>query len=136
MASNRIRGNSRRCIVFLDTSAIFMIFERNIRLEEELTRLLASYEIFILQSVINEISILKEQGSEKQKKLAKLAVQFIKRYPIFTESNYNNADQALLHEAMLQSAIVVTNDVALRKELHKNSLRSICLRGKNHLMLE
>ena len=113
-----------------------MIFERNIRLEEELDRLLSSYEIFILQSVFDEILMLKEQGSEKQKKLAKLAVQLIKRYPIFKESNHNTADKALLHEAMLQSAIVVTNDVALRKELHKHSLKSICLRGKNHLMLE
>ena len=135
MASDRIRRNPKRCIVFLDTSAIFMVFEHTIRIENELTRLLGSFEIFILQSIYNEIIKLQEDGSEKQKQLAKLSLQYIKRYPIFDDT-VKSADLALIDEAIKHNAIVITNDVELRKQLKKNHVQCICLRGKNQLMLE
>jgi uncharacterized protein len=135
MASNRIRRNSKRLIIFLDTSAIFMIFELTIRIEEELTRLLGIYEIFILRSVYNEIVQLQKHGSEKQKRLAKLALQYIQRYPLFDDM-VKPADDALVNEAKKIDAIVFTNDVVLRKRLKKNNIKCICLRGKNQLMLE
>jgi len=71
MASDWIRRNSRRRIILLDTSAIFMIFENSIRIEDELNRLLGSYDIKIIQEIFNEINLLKEKGSGKQKLLAK-----------------------------------------------------------------
>ena len=90
MASDWIRRNSKRRIVLLDTSAIFMIFENSIRIEDELNRLLGSYDIRIIQEIFNEIIFLKEKGSGKQKLLAKTSLSFIKRYEIIPCEKDNN----------------------------------------------
>ena len=68
MAPNRIRGDSGRRFVILDTSAIFMVFEYSIDVEQELTRLLGVYNIIIPSAVVDEINILLIEGSGKQKK--------------------------------------------------------------------
>ena len=135
MASDWIRRNSRRRIVLLDTSAIFMIFENSIRIEDELNRLLGSYDIKIIQEIFNEINLLKEKGSGKQKLLAKTSLSFIKRYEIIPCEKGNTVDDALLMTAKSISAIVVTNDKELRKKLVNEGIQTICLRGKNQLMI-
>ena len=135
MASDWIRRNSKRRIVLLDTSAIFMIFENLIRIEDELNRLLGSYDVRIIQEIFNEINFLKEKGSGKQKLLAKTSLSFIKRYEILPGERGNTVDDGLLMTAKSISAIVVTNDKKLRKKLLNEGIQTICLRGKNHLMI-
>ena len=135
MASDWIRRNSKRRIVLLDTSAIFMIFENTIRIEDELDRLLGSYDIRIIQEIFNEINFLKEKGLGKQKPLAKTSLSFIKRYEIIPGERGNTVDDGLLMTAKSISAIVVTNDKKLRKKLLNEGIQTICLRGKNHLMI-
>jgi len=135
MASDWIRRNSKRRIVLLDTSAIFMIFENSIRIEDELNRLLGSYDVRIIQEIFNEINFLKEKGSGKQKLLAKTSLLFIKRYEVLPGERGNTVDDSLLMTAKSISAIVVTNDKELRKKLLNKGIQTICLRGKNHLMI-
>ena len=135
MASDWMRRNSKRRIVLLDTSAIFMIFENTIRIEDELDRLLGSYDVRIIQEIFNEINFLKEKGSGKQKLLAKTSLSFIKRYEILPGERGNTVDDGLLMTAKSISAIVVTNDKKLRKKLLNEGIQTICLRGNNHLMI-
>ena len=123
-------------MVLLDTNALFMIFEQNIRIEDELQRLLGSFDIFIIQQIYDELIFLQRKGTGKQQKLAKTALSFIKRYPLIEGIQKDSVDDSLFHTAMDLSAIVVTNDGELRKKLKINGLKNICLRGKNHLMLE
>lgn len=136
MASDWIRGNSKRRIVLLDTSALFMSFEHTLDVEKELVRLLGSYEIQIIRKVFDELHILKEKGSGKQQLLAKTALSFIKRYNVVEGISAGNADESLLATAQQLSAVVVTNDKELRRKLKKNGVQTICLRGKNYLMME
>ena len=136
MASNWIWGNSKRQIVLLDTSAIFMVFENTIDLEKELNRLLGSYEIFIIHNVIEEINILKEKGSGKQKKLSKVALQFIKRYKIIEGVKHKGVDESLIQIALEKKALVLTNDKELRKRLRNNNIQTIFLRSNNYLMMD
>lgn len=136
MASYRIRGNSKITPVFLDTNAIFMIFEFSLNLESELTRLLGSFSIKIPIAVSHEIETIKKRGKGKQKKLAKPALQFIQRYPIYDHPMYNNADDALFYEAGKVNAVVVTNDLDLRNRLKEKQIPRIFLRGKHQLVLE
>jgi len=136
MASDRIWGNPKRVRVLLDTNALFMIFEQNIRIEDELQRLLGSFDICIIQQIYDELIFLQQKGTGKQQKLAKTALSFIKRYPLIEGIQKESVDASLLHTAMDLSAIVVTNDVELRKKLMRTGLQTIFLRGKNHLMLE
>ncbi len=57
MASDRLRGNSASKIVVFDSSAILMLFEYSINLEEELIRLLGNYEIVVPSKIVEELKI-------------------------------------------------------------------------------
>jgi len=136
MASDRVWRNSKKKIVLLDTNAIMMMFEFHINIDSELTRLLGSYQIFVPQRVLKELEVLSTKGRGKQRRLAKASLKLIDRYeclPGFTELD---GDDAVIAAAEKFSAIVVTNDRELRSRLREKSLRSIFLRGKDHLMLE
>jgi hypothetical protein len=136
MASNRLRGNSNVTPVFLDTNAIFTIFEFPIDLEGELTQLLGSFTIFVPRAVSREIEFIQKKGKGKQKILAKPALQFIKRYSVWDHPKYDTADDALLYEAEKNNAVVVTNDSELRDRLKERKIPRIFLRGKQRLVLE
>lgn len=136
MASNRIRGDSGRRFVILDTSAIFMVFEYSIDVEQELTRLLGVYNIIVPSAVVDEINILLEEGSGKQKKLAKMALTFISRFRVEDIGEGKTVDDIILSAAEELSAIVVTNDRELRRRLKKQNLNQIFLRQKQYLKME
>jgi len=55
MASNRIWRDKK---IILDSSALMMVFEFNIDIEEELDRLLGRYHILIPRNVVDEIDFL------------------------------------------------------------------------------
>jgi rRNA-processing protein FCF1 len=135
MASDWVRGDNKRRIVLLDTSAIFMIFEHSIRIQDELDRLLGLYEIKIIQDVYDEIYSLYISGTGKQQVLAKTALSFIKKFSIISNTSKKTVDDTLFHTALSLSAIVVTNDRNLRMKLLDHGIDTICLRGKNHLMM-
>ena len=136
MASHRIWGDSDITIVLLDTNAIFMIFEFSIDLESELTRLLGSHKIYIPESVVNEIEIIREKGKGKQKKLANPALQFIKKFPILVHSEFDSADDSIVQIASEHDAVVVTNDKELRNRLTEKNVSRVFLRGKQQLVFE
>ena len=136
MASHRIRGNSNVTLVFLDTNAIFTIFEFSIDLEKELTRLLGSYVIKIPEVIVQEIETIASKGKGKQKILAKPALSFIKKYPVLPHSSFDNADDAILHLASELDVVVVTNDKKLRERLKENKVSLVFLRGKQQLVFE
>lgn len=136
MASDRLRGNSNVTPVFLDTNAVFTIFEFSLDVESELSGLLGSFTIYIPLAVVHEIEIILENGKGKQKFLAKPSLQFIKRYSIWNHPKYDTADDALLYEAEKNGAVVVTNDGELRNRLKEQKIPRIFLRGKQRLVLE
>jgi rRNA-processing protein FCF1 len=136
MASHRIRGNSNVTLVFLDTNAIFTIFEFSIDLEDELTRLLGSFIIKIPEAIVHEIEAIASKGKGKQKILAKPALSFIKKYPMLSHSCFDNADDALVHLASELDAVIVTNDKDLRERLKEKKVAIVFLRGKQQLVLE
>lgn len=136
MASDRLRGNSNVTPVFLDTNAVFTIFEFSLDVESELSGLLGSFTIYIPLAVVHEIEIILENGKGKQKFLAKPSLQFIKRYSIWDHPKYDTADDALLYEAEKNGAVVVTNDGELRNRLKERKIPRIFLRGKQRLVLE
>ena len=82
MASNRIWRNKANKIVIFDSSAIMMLFELSIDLENELKRLLGLYKIIVPEPIKNELEFLSENANGKQKRIAKPSLQLIKKYEI------------------------------------------------------
>ena len=133
MAFNRLRRNREKTVI-LDSSAIMMLFEFSIDLEDELTRLLGRFHILVPSPIIEELKFLSEQGIGKKRLNAKAALKLIKRYEIADEKG--TGDDSVLLLAQKLNGVVVTNDRDLRKKVKKSSLQTIYLRGKNRLVLE
>ena len=138
MASDRIRGDRKRKAVILDTNAILMLFEFQINLEDELTRLIGKYRIIIPRRILEELEYLSKNGTGKQKIIAKPALELVKqkKYKILDKDVSGDVDEVVFFLAKELQGIVVTNDRELINNLKKASLNVVYLRGKNRLVLE
>ena len=134
MASNRLREDRNGKAVILDSSAVMMLFEFSIDLEDELTRLLGKFHIVVPRPIFEELKLLSEKGKGKKKLIAKPSLELIKKYEIVNAEG--NGDDAVLNLAKKFNGIVITNDRELRKRVKESSLQTIYLRGKSRLVLE
>jgi len=134
MASNRLREDRNGKTVILDSSAVMMLFEFSIDLEDELTRLLGKFRIIVPSPIVEELKLLSEKGKGKKKLIAKPSLELIKKYEIVDEGG--NGDDAVLMLAKKLNGIVITNDRELRKRVKESSLQTIYLRGKSRLVLD
>ena len=134
MASDRLWRNPQEETVILDSSAIMMLFEYSINLEDELTRLLGKVKILIPKPIVDELIFLSENGKGRKKRLAKPALELIKNYKIIESEG--TGDDSVLFLAKRLHAVVVTNDKELRNRIKEESLKTIFLRGKKRLVLD
>ncbi len=134
MASDRIRENSASKIVVFDSSAILMLFEYSIDLEQELARLLGLYEIVVPFKIVEELRIMYEKGKGKQKQIAKPALKLIENYKIINDDS-EKADDAVLNIAKKLNGIVFSNDKELKKRAKKEKIKTIFMRNKKYLMI-
>jgi hypothetical protein len=134
MASNRLRENSTSKIVVFDSSAILILFEYSIKLEQELVRLLGNYEIVVPSKIVEELKILNEKGKGKKKQFAKPALKLVKNYKIVIDTS-KNADDAVLNIAKKLNGVVFSNDKELKKRAKKEKIKTIFMRNKKYLMI-
>ena len=134
MASNRLRRDREEKIVILDSSAIMMLFEFSIDLEDELTRLIGRFHVLVPVPIVEELKFLANHGKGKKRLTAKPALELIKKYEIVDERG--TGDDSVLFLAQKLNGIVVTNDRGLRKRIKDLSLQTIYLRGKKRLIIE
>jgi len=135
MASDRLRQYRNEKIVILDSSAIIMLFEFSIDLEDEITRLVGKHHTIVPKPVFNELEFLSEHGTGKKKIFAKASLKLIERYDIVDVSS-NNADDGVFLLAKKINGIAVTNDKELKNRLKEESIPVIFLRSKKKLVME
>ena len=135
MASDRLRRDRNEKIVILDSSAIIMIFEFSIDLEDEITRLVGEHHTIVPKPVFNELEILSERGKGKKKIFAKASLKLIKRYEV-VDILSDNADDSVFLLTKQTNGIAVTNDKGIKKRLKEISLPVIFLRSKKILVME
>ena len=134
MASDRLWGDRKEITVILDSSAVLMLFEFSIDLDDELNRLIGKHHVILPSPIVEELRFLSEHGKGKQRQNSKAALELIKRYEIIDETG--NGDDSVLLSAQKHGGIVLTNDRELRKRAKAAFLQTIYLRGKNRLALE
>lgn len=135
MASNRIWEYRDKKTVILDSSAIIMLFEFQINLEDELTRLIGRYDIIIPRPIIDELTILSKHGKGKKRIYAKASLKLIERYKV-VDSEEKNGDDSVFSLAQHLNGIVVTNDKELKIRLKNISMPVVFLRAKKKLVLQ
>ena len=136
MASNRLRGNRKEKTVILDSSAIMMLFEFSIDLDDELNRLLGKHKVVVPKPVVNELQFLSQNSKGKTRYKAKASLELVKKYETVKLDVDLKADDAVFKSAEHLDGIVVTNDIGLKKRLRAANLHVVFLRGKKKLVLE
>jgi len=113
--------------VILDTNSLLLPFEFKINLEDELTKLIGTFEILVPSTVFDELKKIKTQH-------AKPALHLAMKYKKL--SSKKKGDEAIFDLALKLNAIVVTNDKELRRRLKKKGLKTIYLRQKSYLAMD
>ncbi|MDS0476467.1 DUF188 domain-containing protein [Natrinema sp. 1APR25-10V2] len=124
-----------RTRVALDTSALMMPVELDVRLFDELERLLDDYEPTIPQAVLEELRRLSEKGGEEGT-AANVGHDLATERCLAVDTKASYADDALV-ELAREGAVdyVVTNDRPLRDRVLEASIPVIALRGRNKLAI-
>lgn len=125
--------------VIVDTNALMMPVELDVRLFDEIERVLRSHtddiEVLVPQPVIEELRRLSNKGGEEGIAASvghDLATD--RCVPISTEVSY--ADDAVVELAQEGTAdYVVTNDQALQERILSTNVPIISLRGTNKLAI-
>ena len=135
MASNRLWGNRDTKVVVLDTSAILMLFEFSIKLDDELTMLVGKNRMILPKQVVKELKLLSTRGDGRKASFAKASLNMLKNFDV-EDIEAEDADSSVLNLAKKYDGIIVTNDRELRKRAKEEKLSVVYLRGMGKLVLE
>ena len=121
--------------VALDTSALMMPVELDVRLFDELERLLDGFEPVAPQAVIEELRRLSEKGGTEGT-AANVGHDLATERCLVVDTEASYADDALVELAREGTVdYVVTNDRPLRDRVLEANRPVIALRGRNKLAI-
>lgn len=113
--------------VVLDTNALLMPFEFRMNLDLELANLFGEFEAYVPGPVIGEL----KRSESKHSKAALMLAGKYERYETSTQG-----DAGVIEAAKALGAVVVTNDMVLRRKLRKEGVRAVLLRSRKRLVIE
>ncbi|ELY48676.1 PIN domain-containing protein [Natronorubrum bangense] len=121
--------------VALDTSALMMPVELDVRLFDELDRVLDGYELMAPQAVIEELRRLSEKGG-CEGTAANVGHDLATERCLVVDTDASYADDALV-ELAREGVVdyVVTNDRPLGDRVLEARVPVIALRGRNKLAI-
>lgn len=121
--------------MILDTNALMMPVELDVRVFDELDRLLSAYEAITPRAVVAELEKLQD-GNGKEATAASVGRDLVERCTV-VETDASYADDAVVEaaEAAEGEVYVVTNDRPLRDRLLATGVDVIGLRGRNTLAI-
>jgi rRNA-processing protein FCF1 len=121
--------------VTLDTNALMMPVELDVRLFDELDRLLDGFEPVVPQQVVEELRRLSEKGGEEGI-AASVGHDLATDRCLTLDAEASYADDAVVELARDgQTDYVVTNDGPLQDRVLEAGVSVIALRGKNKLAI-
>ncbi|WP_436345962.1 PIN domain-containing protein [Natronorubrum sp. FCH18a] len=121
--------------VALDTSALMMPVELDVRLFDELDRVVDSYEATAPQAVVEELRRLSEKGGTEGT-AANVGHDLATERCLVVDTEASYADDALVELAREGTVdYVVTNDRPLGDRILEASVPVIALRGRNKLAI-
>ena len=128
-------GPASRAVVVLDTNALMMPVECDVRVFDELDRVVGDVEAVVPRAVLAELDGLAASGAGEEATAARVGRDLAERCAV-VETDASYADDAVIEAATagrVDVAGVVTNDRALRDRLLERGVRVIGLRGRNTL---
>ncbi|MFC7074658.1 PIN domain-containing protein [Halovenus rubra] len=133
MATHRLRNAT--VTVLLDTNALMMPVECDVRLFDELDRLLDGPSCVVPEAAAAELDSLAD-GAGKEATAASVGYDLATERCHIREATASYADDAVLELAQADDVThVVTNDTPLRNRLLDAGASVISLRGRNKLAI-
>ncbi len=118
--------------VILDTNALMMPVELDVRVFDELDRLVGDADLVVPRAVVSELEKLRDAGNGEAATAAAVGRDLASRCRVIgTEASY--ADDAVVELADRTDGYAVTNDRPLRDRLLERGVRVIGLRGRTTL---
>ena len=118
--------------VILDTNALMMPVELDVRVFDELDRLVGDADLVVPRAVVAELEKLRDAGTGEEATAAAVGHDLASRCrAVGTEASY--ADDAVIELADRTDGYAVTNDRPLRDRLLERGVRVIGLRGRTTL---
>lgn len=123
-------------IVVLDTNALMMPVELDVRVFDELSRLLGGTELVVPRAIVSELRSLAESGSGVEARAARVGLDLARDRcrEIETEASTGDASIVELANAAMID-YVVTNDRELRERVLAIGIPVIGVRGQNTLTI-
>ena len=118
--------------VILDTNALMMPIELDVRVFEELDRLVGDADLVVPRAVVTELEKLRDSGTGTEATAAAVGRDLADRCRV-AETDESYADDAVLELAAGDGDYAVTNDRPLRDRLLERGVRVIGLRGRTTL---
>ena len=124
--------------VILDSNFLFIPFQFQIDILEELENLIGKFEPIALSTTMEELEKLSKERSEKTKRQALSALKLTERCTIIKveRNQVETNDDVILRKARDWNCGVATNDRELRRRLRKEAIPVIYLRQRKRLQLE
>jgi rRNA-processing protein FCF1 len=120
--------------VLMDANALMMPVECNVRIFDELDRILPNPELLVPQAVLHELDSL-AGGHGKEATAASVGRDLVERCQIL-EHEESKADDACVELALKHACeLVCTNDGPLRERILELGMPVIGLRGQNTLTI-
>ena len=123
-------------IVALDTNALMMPVELEVRVFDEVDRLLAGAELVTARAVVEELRSLSNRGMGEEAMAASVGLDLALERCRIIESSESHADDAIV-ELVEEGSVdyVVTNDGPLKQRIMERGVPVIGLRGRNKLAI-
>lgn len=124
--------------VILDSNFLFIPFQFQIDILEELEKLIGRFEPVVLSTTMEELEKLSRERSSKARREALSALKITERCRIVKVKRdpAETYDDVILRTARNWNCAVATNDRDLRKRLRKEAVPVIYLRQRKRLELE
>jgi rRNA-processing protein FCF1 len=123
--------------IILDTNFLLIPFTEKVDIFDEIDRIVEeSYELFIIDTSLQELKKIHEEQKGKSKEAAKLALELVKKHPIeFLSGISDHVDDDIVALCKKDDYYVATQDKELKKKVKDLKRSIIILRQKNHLEL-
>jgi hypothetical protein len=119
----------------MDTSFLMLPGSFRIDIFKELARVLESnFEVLVPSAVLAELRRLMTSGSPKNRNAARIALALVRNARVI--QGEGPADEAIAKLAKREGAVVATLDSRLRRELRREGIPVVYLRGKSHLVVD
>lgn len=123
--------------VIVDSNALFVPFQFQIDIFEELKTLLnRNSELILLSPIHEELEKIANKGSPKTRKQASSALKLAEKCTLYECGFAGSADDTIVRMAREWNCVVFTNDRALRKRLRDTGVPVVFLRQRHRLELE